>query len=359
MKNYPNYSFTNSLQNWYDTHKRGLPWRDISDPFRIWMSEIILQQTRVIQGLPYYEKFVNKYPTVHDLANSSEDEVLQLWQGLGYYSRGRNMLACAKAIVSDYHGKFPTNYNELVSLPGIGDYTASAVLSFAFNLPHAVLDGNVYRVLSRLYDIDIPINTPEAQKAFKTLADSLLDKNNPAKHNQAIMEFGALHCVPNKPNCGQCIFIDSCAAVRLNKVDRLPTKLKKKPKQIRYFNYFVFLQGTKVFIQKRSKKGIWKGLHQFPLFETQKSVQEADILQHLSEQYGMVNPEVLSVNSQKHLLTHQTIYADFWVVPQTSFDINRNSDIFEVELQALGTDFAIPVLLNKFLESSVITDICR
>ena len=196
-----NNSFTVTLQNWYISHKRPLPWRDISDPYRIWLSEIILQQTRVAQGMPYYEKFVARYPTVSELAEASEDDILQLWQGLGYYSRGRNLLKCAQQIVNQYNGEFPKDIKEVKKLPGIGDYTASAILSFAFNQPHAVLDGNVYRVLSRIYGISEPIQTPAAHKLFKSIATEVLDQKNPAQHNQAMMEFGALHCTPKKPNC--------------------------------------------------------------------------------------------------------------------------------------------------------------
>lgn len=359
MKNNTNYSFTTSLQKWYSIHKRALPWRDILNPYFIWLSEIILQQTRVNQGLPYYEKFVKRFPTVHDLAKSTEDEVLQLWQGLGYYSRGRNLLKCAQKVVSDYNGNFPQDLKQLKSLPGIGDYTASAILSFAFNLPHAVLDGNVYRVLSRIYDIETPINTPTAYKEFNALANALLDKNNPGNHNQAIMEFGALQCAPHNPNCTACTFQDNCSALRLNKIGVLPAKIKAKPKQTRYFNYIVFLNNQRVLIQKRDKQGIWQGLHDFPLIESQAVLTEFDVKTQISEVFNMSTDEVLAVDSHKHILTHQTIYADFWVVPKTSFDFNKNSDIFEVDLQALGTDFAVPVLLNKFLESAVMTDICR
>ena len=354
-----NYSFTSSLQKWYDIHKRPLPWRDISNPYFIWLSEIILQQTRVNQGLPYYIKFVNRYPTVTDLANSTEDEVLQLWQGLGYYSRGRNMLKCAKEIVEKYDAEFPNDYKVLTKLPGIGDYTASAIASFAFNLPYAVLDGNVYRVLSRIHGIDTPINSAQGNQTFKALAESLIDKSNPGNHNQSIMEFGAIQCVPQNPNCNRCIFQDSCFAFRSQQVKDLPVKLKNKPKKTRYLNYFVFINDQKVLIQKRDKKGIWQGLHEFPMIERKKSITETEALLLLNEHYGTDCHTILSVDSHKHLLTHQTIYANFWVVPQTSFDFNINSDIFEVDLQALGTDFAIPVLLNKFLESAVMSDICR
>lgn len=359
MKNNGNFSFTMRLQKWYDVHKRSLPWRDISDPYFIWLSEIILQQTRVNQGLPYYLKFVDRYQSISEFAAATEDEILQLWQGLGYYSRGRNMLKCANAIVEKHGGKFPTTFKELTQLPGIGDYTASAIMSFAYNQAHAVLDGNVYRVLSRMYAIQSPINGSQAHKEFKALAESLIDQKQPGKHNQAIMEFGALQCVPSNPICSECVFNDTCIALHTNQVHSLPAKIKKKAKRKRHFNYLVFLHNHQVLIQQRTGKGIWQGLHEFPLIESEKKLSAKDVLNRVEADFNLKKPSVLSVVSFKHILTHQSIYADFWIVPTTSFGFNLNSDIFEVDLQALGKDFAIPVLLDKFLESAIIKDLCR
>ncbi len=346
-----NYSFTVTLQKWYINHKRPLPWRDTSNPYLIWLSEIILQQTRVSQGLPYYERFVMHFPTITDLANASEDEILRLWQGLGYYSRGRNMLKCAKLVVSNYNGAFPTEIKEVKKLPGIGDYTASAILSFAFNQVHPVLDGNVYRVLSRYYGIDTPINTPLAFKTFKRIAGDIIDVKNPAQHNQAIMEFGALQCTPKNPDCMSCVFNETCVAAREDKVQYLPVKLKARAKRNRHFNYIVFLSNNQTLIKKRMAKDIWQGLFEFPLVETTQPLESEQLTKTVESVYGLALSEVQKVDSIKHLLTHQTIYADFWLVTSPHFDFNRNSDTFEVDLQALGTDYAIPVLISKFLES--------
>jgi A/G-specific adenine glycosylase len=354
-----NNSFTVLLQKWYHLHKRRLPWRDISDPYLIWLSEIILQQTRVNQGLPYYNKFIEAYPTLNDLANSTENEVLKLWQGLGYYSRGRNLLKCAKEIVLNHNGVFPTTLKEIKKLPGIGDYTASAILSFAYNQPHAVLDGNVYRVLSRYFGIHTPINSSKAHSEFKTVAASLLDTKNADIHNQAIMEFGALHCTPKNPDCTTCVFHDSCEANRLNIVDQLPMKNKARPKRSRFFNYIVFVNQNKCLIQQRGKNDIWQGLHEFPLIESSEKCSSVELVQQINDTFNTSILDVLSSVTYKHILTHQTIYADFWVVPTSSFNFNRNSNTFEVDLQDVGVDYPIPVLLNKFLESTLMKEICQ
>jgi A/G-specific adenine glycosylase len=353
------YSFSAKLQKWYNINKRSLPWRDTSNAYQIWLSEIILQQTRVNQGLPYYNKFAEHFPTVFDFAKSNEDDVLKLWQGLGYYSRGRNMLKCAKKVVSDYNGIFPKNLKDLKSLPGIGDYTASALLSFAYNQPYAVLDGNVYRVLSRYYGIDTPINTSQALNEFKALADMLLDTKNPGHHNQAMMEFGALQCIPKSPNCSVCIFQETCVATRSNTVNQLPKKNKAKPKRIRYFNYIIFTNKNRVLIQKRPAGDIWQGLHEFPLIEMGSTTSQTKVKDVINLKFSTDNQAIQQVFSHKHILTHQTIYADFWLVHSTSIDFNGNSDIFEVDLQELGDGFAMPVLLHKLLESPIMADICR
>ncbi len=352
------FSFSETIQTWYNLHKRQLPWRDTKNPYNIWLSEIILQQTRVNQGLPYYRKFFEAFPTIQDFANAEENHILNLWQGLGYYSRGRNMLKCAKKIVSDYGGVFPISKESLTKLPGIGDYTASAIASFAFDQPNAVLDGNVYRVLSRYFGIDSPINVSSSQKLFKSLAQDQLDLKNPANYNQAIMEFGALQCTPSNPDCKSCPLAEGCVALRENKVNQLPVKIKSKPKRIRHFNYFVFVNKSKVLISQRSKKGIWQGLYQFPLIETEKSYSREEIKPLLKTTYCLDETSVNKRFTFKHLLSHQTIYADFWIVPVSDFGFNLNSDIFEVELKALGADYAMPVLIHKFLGSGVMEEIC-
>ncbi len=246
-----------------------MPWRETSDPYCIWLSEIMLQQTRIEQGLPYYLAFTNAYPSIFDLANASEEEVLKLWQGLGYYSRARNLHATAKYIAFELNGKFPETYEGLLKLKGVGDYTASAIASISYNEPVAVVDGNVYRVLSRYFDIDTPINSTAGIKEFKLLAKELLDKEDPATYNQAIMEFGALQCKPQSPLCNTCPLSASCLALKNNKISMLPVKLKKGKIKKRYFNYLVFQsEENKTILEKRSGKGIWEGLYQFPLIET-------------------------------------------------------------------------------------------
>ena len=232
------------ILSWYRENKRDLPWRDTFDPYNIWLSEIILQQTRVVQGVPYYEKFLENFPTIKHLANATEIEVLKLWQGLGYYSRARNLHATSKAVVEKFGGKFPNNYSELLALKGIGDYTASAIASICFDEPRAVVDGNVYRVLSRYFGVETPINRSKGIKYFKELATSVMDADHIRDYNQGIMEFGALQCVPKSPDCSNCPLSGSCMALQKNLVDQLPVKLGKTKVRKRYFNYLVVLDGA-------------------------------------------------------------------------------------------------------------------
>ncbi len=264
--------FSAPLVEWYLISKRSLPWRDTRDPYLIWLSEVILQQTRVAQGLPYYEKFRTAYPSIKDLAVADEEEVLKLWQGLGYYSRARNLKKTAEIICKDYGGRFPDTYKELLKLKGIGPYTAAAIASFAFKEKKAVVDGNVYRVLSRVFGIDEPINKSSGQKLFQELADSLIDSENPDLFNQAIMEFGATECTPKKPNCSGCIFNDRCVALATSKIDNLPVKLSKIKVRKRYLHYLMLLdQHRNTRFVKRPNDGIWAGLYEFPMIETSSS----------------------------------------------------------------------------------------
>ena len=251
--------FSKILNHWYSNNKRSLPWRQTKTPYLIWLSEIILQQTQIKQGLPYYEAFVEAYPTVFDLAKAEERKVLKLWQGLGYYSRARNLHATAQYIVEELNGEFPNNYRELLKLKGVGDYTASAIASICFNEPMAVVDGNVYRVLSRYFGIETPINSSKGIKEFKQLAQRLIDKNNPADYNQAIMEFGAVQCKPQNPNCDVCPFQDGCVAFEKKRIDELPVKIKAAKASKKYFNFLVIIsKDNKTLLQKRKEKGIWQ-----------------------------------------------------------------------------------------------------
>lgn len=259
--------FRINLLAWAAGHSRPMPWKGERDPYRIWLSEIMLQQTRVEQGLPYYEKFVAAYPTVRDLADAPEDELFKLWEGLGYYSRARNLHHTAKHIAYELQGHFPDTYDTIRALKGVGDYTAAAIASFAYDLPHAVLDGNVYRVLARFFGIATPTDTPAAKKEFTRLANAVLDPERPGAFNQAIMDFGATHCTPQQPKCPICPLQTECIAYREGKVHEWPLKSKSPAKKERFFCYAVFNAGGDTFVRKRSEKDIWRGLFDFPALE--------------------------------------------------------------------------------------------
>lgn len=259
--------FRERLFEWFAHNDRPLPWKGERDPYKIWLSEIILQQTRAEQGLPYYLKFVERYPTVRHLAEASEDEVMKLWEGLGYYSRARNLHHTAKLIAKDLNGHFPDTYAGIRALKGVGDYTAAAIASFAFNLPHAVLDGNVFRVLARYFGIETPTGTTGGKKEFAALARELLDPGRPADFNQALMDFGATHCTPQQPKCPACPFHLHCAAFQQNKVAELPVRSKAPVKKDRYFVYLVVRHKGDTFVRKRNAKDIWRNLWEFPLLE--------------------------------------------------------------------------------------------
>lgn len=311
--------FSKQLIKWYLQHKRDLPWREIQNPYLIWLSEIMLQQTRVAQGLPYYQSFVDAFPTVFDLANASEEQVLKLWQGLGYYSRARNLHHTAKNIANELDGKFPNNYKSLLSLKGVGHYTAAAIASFAYDEVVPVVDGNVYRVLSRVFEVETDISNASAKKEFQELALTLMPKKQPALFNQAIMEFGALQCVPKNPNCSICVFNTSCLALKNNKVAMLPLKTKKTKVTNRFLNYLVFeddVQNT--LIQKRIEKGIWQSLYEFPLIETDRDVNLEKLIQLLSnqfsEEYTIVSVENFQSIPIRHKLSHQNLSIQFWKI---------------------------------------------
>ena len=297
--------FSAPLVEWYLISKRSLPWRDTRDPYLIWLSEVILQQTRVAQGLPYYEKFRTAYPSIKDLAVADEEEVLKLWQGLGYYSRARNLKKTAEIICKDYGGRFPETYKELLKLKGIGPYTAAAIASFAFKEKKAVVDGNVYRVLSRVFGIDEPINKSSGQKLFQELADSLIDSENPDLFNQGIMEFGATECTPTKPNCSGCIFNDRCVALATSKIDNLPVKLSKIKVRKRYLHYLMLLdQHRNTRFVKRPNDGIWAGLYEFPMIETSSSRElTVNEIEYFLGQSASVT--LLSSDPMVHKLSHR------------------------------------------------------
>jgi A/G-specific adenine glycosylase len=339
------------LIQWYEKHQRDLPWRRTQDPYLIWLSEVILQQTRVDQGLPYYTKFSEAYPTVGQMAAAPEDDIMKLWQGLGYYSRARNMHHTAQLVVSKYDGIFPNTLEGLLSLKGIGPYTAAAIASLAFNLPHAVVDGNVYRVLARLYGIAEPINSTSGVKIFKQLADDLLDRKNPGTYNQALMEFGATWCKPANPKCEDCIFRLHCQAYKDNTVQQLPAKVKAKPVKERFLNYLFIRKKKGTFIKQRTENDIWKNLYDLPCIETPRALSEAELLE-LKDYKDLDAAGKLNLMGQtllKHKLTHRDIYATFWIfdAPQ-NFTFKKNT-IFEIAWTELG-NFAISRLFENFLK---------
>ena len=336
--------FSDILIRWYSKHKRELPWRNTTSPYHIWLSEIILQQTKVAQGLDYYNKFIDQYPTIEDLANETEDNVLKLWQGLGYYSRARNLHTTAKVISTELNGTFPVTYDEIIKLKGIGAYTAAAISSFCFGEKKAVVDGNVYRVLSRYFGINTPIDSTIGKKEFQELAQECLSIENPGEYNQAIMEFGALQCTPN-PNCEVCPLREPCNAYENSMVKALPVKEKKIKVKDRYFNFIVIGDNESFYIQKREAKDIWQNLYQFPLNESKKEVVSPFELKD-----SILNQAVfLRVSEQfKHLLSHQRIYAKFW-----EFNLAEMSPLkgFKKIKKRNIQEFAVPRLIQKYLES--------
>lgn len=311
--------FRNLLIDWYLKNKRDLPWRRLNDPYAIWLSEIILQQTRVAQGWSYYEKFLTQFPTVFDLASASEQEVIKCWQGLGYYSRARNLHKAAKIVVNDLQGIFPNTYADLLQLPGVGDYTASAIASICFGEKTPVVDGNVYRFLARYFGIHTPINASAGVKEFKQLAFELIDPNDPATFNQAIMEFGALQCKPQNPICQVCPFQPTCVAFQQTIVSKLPVKINKSKIKNRYFNYLVFLgnQSDTLLVQ-RTGKGIWQNLYEFPLLETKSLIDREAVLNHADFPKAVIasKSKIRLYNDTPiiHKLSHQHLITQFWIV---------------------------------------------
>ena len=340
-------NFSDKLILWYLANKRDLPWRNTKNPYFIWLSEIILQQTRVAQGLPYYLKFTEEFPTVFDLANASEEKVLKLWQGLGYYSRARNLHFTAKYIANELNGEFPKTFNEIIKLKGIGDYTASAIASIAFKESKAVVDGNVYRVLSRYFGIDTAINSTQGIKEFKELAQTLIDVEKPDTYNQAIMDFGATQCKPKKPICMFCPFNDSCVAHQKGLTDTLPIKEKKIKVKKRYFNYLVFKsKNNKTLLQQRIGKGIWQGLYEFPLIESEASISEKELVENETFQELINEEATLKLFNSKeiiHKLSHQHLVTKFWIV---EIDTIQGDAISWNTIQ----DYPVPILIANFLE---------
>ncbi len=330
------------ITDWYRQNKRDLPWRNTNDPYKIWLSEIIMQQTRVEQGLSYYIKFINAYPSVFELANASEQDVLNHWQGLGYYSRARNLHFTAKTIATEKKGIFPKTYKELLELKGIGTYSAAAIASFSYKEPVAVVDGNVYRVLSRVFDLSIPIDSSQGKKYFFELAQNLITLKEPDVFNQAIMEFGALQCTPTNPNCNSCPLSINCLSLAEGTIKLRPVKSKKTKVTDRYFHFMVFNSNGNTYLEKRLQKDIWLNLYQFPLVESNDNAEISNW-----EKYTLSKP--IKVSSEiKHILSHQRIHAKFYHFSEEPLTVDSNWK--KIKLSEIQ-DYPLPRLIDRYLEN--------
>lgn len=346
-----NYNISMRLREWYDSHKRDLPWRSTRSPYLIWVSEVILQQTQVAQGLDYYNRFVRRFPDVASLAAADEDEVLRYWQGLGYYSRARNMRMAAIDVMSRYGGSFPERYEDVLSLKGIGEYTAAAIVSFAWNKPYPVVDGNVFRVLSRLFAINTPIDSGQGKKVFSALAASLLDPANAGTHNQAIMELGALVCTPRDPDCEACPLVDACLAYAAGEATSYPVKRGKINRRTRHFLYLYIICKGKTWLRRRQKGDIWTGLYEYPLIETETALPverlgERDEVLALLGKEG--NARILEIKAGvKHVLSHQLLFLTF-VKVEIDEPTPALSAYQEISMEDLG-DYAVPQPIHDYL----------
>lgn len=349
------------LIKWYHSNKRDLPWRKARSAYNTWLSEVILQQTRVNQGLQYYNRFVQKYPRVEDLANAPLDEVLKLWQGLGYYTRARNMHETARLVVRDFKGVFPSNYQALLSLRGIGPYSAAAIASIAFNQPVALVDGNVFRVLSRLYGITTPIDNAAGKAAFAGMANDLLNKDDPGTHNQALMEFGSLVCTPRNPLCHNCVLASLCLAKELGIAETLPIKEGRVKMRTRYFYYLFVRMDNTTLLHKRTGNDIWNSLYEFPLIEKETAVTLKSLVS-LSPWKEMDCGKEISAATErtyKHKLTHQTLHCAFYMVESDSDCRTASSEFIVVPFQNLK-DYPVPRVIDRYLNDlrreGVLTD---
>ena len=345
-------NFAQTLLNWYHDNKRDLPWRSTNDPYIIWLSEVILQQTRVDQGLPYFHKFAHNYPTVRDFAQATEDEILKHWQGLGYYSRGRNMHKTAQMVMEEHAGYFPRKYDQLIKLKGVGEYTAAAISSFSGNEAKAVVDGNVFRLLARYFGISEPINSTKGKKIFTALAQDLLDPEHPGMFNQAIMEFGSLQCKPKNPDCGTCPLQIDCVARQENRINDLPVKVKSSGIRNRYFNYLILVHDGNLAMQKREGRDIWQNLYQFPVIETAVMTPAHEVVQspEFLKTWGQCAQVSEITGPIKHQLSHQRIHAQF--IEITGFKVIDNQNVRWVtpdQTEALAQPKLISDFLKKFL----------
>lgn len=343
--------FTENLMKWhFHENKRTMPWKGIKDPYKIWLSEIILQQTRVEQGLNYYENFVQTFPTITDLANAKDEVVFKMWEGLGYYTRCKNLLATARIVRDDLKGVFPDKYEDILKLKGIGPYTAAAIATFAYNLPFAVVDGNVFRVLARYFGITSPTDSTDGKKEFNQLAQTVLHQQESALYNQAIMDFGATVCKPLLPLCNSCILNKNCVAFKENIVNKLPVKEKKVMQKNRFFTYFIFTCKNKTLVHQRNEKDIWQNLHEFFLYETEQSIQwnKELVEEYLMNQHAISASKNISISSVfQQQLTHQKIKGQFISVDISSIPISlkKYQWLTKVEYQKL----AFPKFINQYL----------
>uniref|UniRef100_UPI00356559AD A/G-specific adenine glycosylase n=1 Tax=Muriicola sp. TaxID=2020856 RepID=UPI00356559AD len=338
--------FSKTILEWYSENKRDLPWRGSKDPYKIWLSEVILQQTRIAQGLPYYLKFIKVYPAVSDLASASETEVLKLWQGLGYYSRARNMHAAARMVMDEFSGKFPSVYKDLIRLKGVGDYTASAIASICSGEPTPVVDGNVYRVLARYFGVEIPINSSRGIKYFKQLAKEVMEPAEIGEYNQAVMEFGALQCKPQNPDCGTCPLNTGCLALNQDRVGELPAKIRKQKVKTRYFNYMVYVDPkNRTLLNKRTEQGIWRHLYDFPLIESDRLLEPEEICEVFKkEDHPDGEISLWREDPVIHKLSHQHLVTRFWIV-ELEKEIGHG-----IPLEKLD-EYPVPVLVSEFLRT--------
>lgn len=353
LENHHNH-FASKLLEWHKDIDRNLPWKNSDDPYKIWLSEIIMQQTRIAQGTPYYLKFVEDFPTVVHLANAEEDQVMKLWQGLGYYSRARNLHFAAKTVRDQHSGIFPSEYKDILALKGIGKYTAAAISSFAFGNEYPVVDGNVIRLISRYFGITEAVDTTPVLKRINSLAEKLIKGSNPADYNQAIMDFGALMCTPKSPNCIECPFSDDCVAYNSNLIKSIPYKSKKIKKKVRYFHFFHLVdnQGS-VLLNFRDKKDIWQSLYDFPNIENKspKVLEEEEIQLYFEQAIGSKSIEItFPTKIYKHILTHQTIFGQFYKISIPK--IPTNTDPFLIVDEQSIDSYAYPVLLTNYMKDA-------
>jgi A/G-specific adenine glycosylase len=347
------FKFHKILTVWYQQNKRDLPWRENTDPFYVWVSEIILQQTRVDQGKEYFLRFTERFPDIKTLADAPENEVLKIWQGLGYYSRARNMHFAARQIMDKFNGVFPDSHSELLKLKGVGDYTAAAIGSIAFGLPHAVIDGNVYRVLSRIFGIATPIDSAKGKKEFSDLAHQLLNRTNPGTFNEAIMEFGALQCIPRNPDCMVCPFRDRCLALLQNEITKLPIKSKKTRVRRRFFHYLYLKHYEHIFLEKRLDHDIWQNLYQLPLIESSKSLTIDELLadNHFQSLLKGSRVTIETISAEiVHILSHQKLHVRF--IEITIKELEMNNAWIRI-LPGEVADYPIPKLIDNFLMGKI------